>query len=98
MLLFKYFKDASGEYLGIRDEYVYYVYIPVSNIKEHIITLFDSAEEKIKAHYLENKDEIHQMKTYLPEDPLLVERMNAVMNYQRIYTISHEEFLESYPG
>ncbi|MFX3675196.1 MAG: hypothetical protein ACE3JQ_12240 [Paenisporosarcina sp.] len=98
MLLFKYFKDDSGEYLGIRDEYVYYVFIPVSNNKEHIITLFDSAEEKIKCHYLENKEEIHQMKIYMPEDPLLIERINAVMNYQRIYSISHEEFIESSPG
>lgn len=98
MLLFKYFKDDSGEYLGIRDEYVYYVFIPVSTNKEHIITLFDSAESKIKTHYLENKEEIHQMKTYMTEDPLLLERIEAVTNYQRIYTITHEEFLDFYPG
>lgn len=98
MLIFKYFKDESGEYLGIRDEYVYYVFIPVSINIEQIITLFTFAKENIEAHYLENKEEIHQMKTYMTEDSRIVERMNAITNYQRIYAISHEEFLESYPG
>lgn len=98
MLLFKYFKDDFGEYLGIRDEYVYYLIIPASKNIEQIITLFDFAKEEIEAHYLENKEEIHQMKTYMTEDPSIVERINAVTNYKRIYSISHEEFLESYPG
>lgn len=98
MLLFKYFKDEVGEYLGIRDEYVYYVFIPATNNKEQIITLFGFAMEKIEAHYLENKEEIHHMKMYMTADPLLVERINAVTNYQKFFMVSHEEFLESYPG
>ncbi|WP_075619081.1 hypothetical protein [Paenisporosarcina indica] len=98
MLLFKYFKDASGEYLGIRDEYVYYVFIPATNKKEQIITLFSFAYEKIEKHYLENKEEIHQMKLFMTPDPLVVERISAVTNYQRIFNISHEEFLETFPG
>ncbi len=98
MLLFKYFKDDEGEYLGIRDEFVYYVYLPSSNKEAHIITLFDQAEEKIKEHYLENKEEIHLMKTYMTEDPCLIERIQAVTNYQKIYTISDEEFLNYYTG
>lgn len=98
MLLFKYYKDEHGEYLGIRDEYVYYVVIPSTNKKEQIITLFHYAMDKIEAHYMENHNEIHQMKLYMTEDPRVVERINAVANYQRIFSISHEEFLESYPG
>ena len=98
MLLFKYFKDEFGEYLAIRDEYVYYVFIPMTNKKEQIITLFHFAKEKIEDHYMENKNEIHQMKLYMKEDSRIVERINAVANYQRIFSISHEEFLESYPG
>lgn len=98
MLLFKYYKDEVGEYLGIRDEYVYYVFNPATNNKEQIITLFGFAMEKIEAHYLVNKEEIHRMKVYMTADPLLVERINAVTNYQRIFMVSHVEFLESYPG
>ena len=98
MLLFKYFKDEVGEYLGIRDEYVYYVFIPSTSNKEQIITLFGFAMEKIEAHYQENKEEIHDMKKYMTSDPLLVERIHAVTNYQSIFMISHEEFLESNPG
>jgi hypothetical protein len=98
MLLFKYFKDDSGEYLGIRYEYVYYVFIPASNNTEQIITLFDFAKDKIEEHYLENKEEIHQMKTYLTEDPQIMERFKAMINYKRVFSISHEAFLESYPG
>ena len=98
MLVFKYFKDEVGEYLGIRDEYVYYVFIPASTHNEQIITLFGFAMDKIKAHYLENKKEIHQMKMYLMADPLIVERINAVTSYQKVFMVSHEEFLESYLG
>ena len=98
MILFKYFKDESGEYLGIRGEFVYYVFIPSTTHSEQIITLFDYARDKIEAHYLENKEEIHQMKLYLTEDPLLVERINAVTTYQKIFAISHDEFLDSYPS
>ncbi|MET0785130.1 MAG: hypothetical protein ABWY25_00290 [Paenisporosarcina sp.] len=98
MLLFKYFKDHTGEYLAIRDEYVYYVCIPSSDETAHIVTLFDFAEAKIKEHYQENREEIHQMKLYLPKDPQLIERIQAVKNYQKIYAISHEEFLDTYTG
>jgi hypothetical protein len=98
MLLFKYYKDDTGEYLAVRDDYVYYVCIPSSEENAHIVTLFDFAEAKIKSHYLENREEIHQMKMYLPEDPVLIERIEAVKNYQKIYAISHEEFFETYTG
>ncbi|QBP40219.1 MULTISPECIES: hypothetical protein [Paenisporosarcina] len=98
MLLFKYFKDDSGEYLGIRGEYEYFVFIPVTTNKKEIVTLFDYAEEKIEAHYLENEEEIHQMKIYMMEDPRIVKRIHAIKNYQKYYSISHDEFLESFPG
>jgi len=97
-MLFRYFKDSSGEYLGIRDEYVYYVFIPVTKEKEEIITLFEYAMQPITDHYLENKEEIHQMKIYLDEDPHVVNRMNAIKNYHSIFSISHESFLSSFPG
>lgn len=97
MLLFKYFKDDTGEYLAIRDEYVYYVHIPAASKKEQIITLFSFANEKIEKHYAENKEEIHQMKLFMTQDPQVVERINSVTNYQRIFNISHDEFLETHP-
>ncbi|WP_019416263.1 hypothetical protein [Paenisporosarcina sp. TG20] len=98
MILFKYFKDDSGEFLGIRDEYEYYVFIPETTNKKEIITLFDFAMEKIELHYSQNSEEIHQMKKYMIEDSRIVARMNAITNYQKVYAISHEEFLETYPG
>ena len=70
----------------------------MTNKKEQIITLFHFAKEKIEDHYMVNKNEIHQMKLCMKEDSRIVERINAVANYQRIFSISHEEFLESYPG
>ncbi|EPD50122.1 hypothetical protein MHH33_03115 [Paenisporosarcina sp. FSL H8-0542] len=97
-MIYKYFKDSSGEYLGIREEYTYYVFIPVNKNNEEIITLFENAKYKINDHYQKNKEEIHQMKMYLDEDPSIVDRINAIKNYQSIFSISHEKFLSSYPG
>lgn len=97
-MLFRYFKDSSGEYLGIREEYVYYVFIPANTNTEEIITLFEYAKDTIKEHYLENKEEIHQMKIYLDEDPRILERMTAIKNYHSLFSVSHENFLSSFPG
>lgn len=98
MILFKYFKDDFGEYLGVRDEYEYYVFIPVTTNKKEIITLYDFAKDKIESHYLQNREEIHQMKKYMIEDSRIVARMNAITNYQKVYAISHEKFLDTYPS